>query len=262
VIFPLSTHTGSPGTETWPAVEWRRRDYRERAYANAMKIAFGDFVLDLGARQLLRGTTLVALEPKMYKLLEILIKRRPAVIPNEELDELIWPHVFVARTSLLRLVSGLRSALDDDPKDSKIIRTAYKTGYAFCAKTTAVTMTATPQTENHAAPASIHVAWKGRLIPLNDGDHIAGRGEECTLVIEAVTVSRRHARITVNRGTILIEDLGSTNGTHVNGVRISSPTPLTEGARIELGSESLQLHQRNASALTVVGGNNERESKL
>jgi DNA-binding winged helix-turn-helix (wHTH) protein len=221
-----------------------------------MKIAFSDFVLDLSARQLLRGTTPVALEPKMYKLLEILIKRRPAVIPNEELDELIWPHVFVARTSLMRLVSGLRSALDDDPKDSKIIRTAYKTGYAFCATTTAVTIPATAQTERPPVPANIHLAWKDRLIPLNDGEHIAGRGEECTLVIDAVTVSRRHARITVNCGTILIEDLGSTNGTHVDGVRISSPTPLTEGAQFELGSESLQLRQRNASALTVVSAKN------
>src|SRR5271168_1429382 len=99
-----------------------------------MKLVFGDCTLDLNARQLTRSGAVVPLEPKMYQLLEILIKRRPAVVANEELDELLWPHVFVARTSLTRLVSELRSVLGDAPRDSQIIRTAYKTGYAFCAK--------------------------------------------------------------------------------------------------------------------------------
>ena len=38
-------------------------------------------------------------------------KRRPAVVTNNELDELLWPDVYVARTSLTRLVSKLRSAV-------------------------------------------------------------------------------------------------------------------------------------------------------
>jgi DNA-binding winged helix-turn-helix (wHTH) protein len=226
-----------------------------------MKLVFGDFVLDFSARQLLRGGTPVPLEPKMYKLLEILIKRRPAVISNEELDELLWPHVFVARTSLTRLVSELRSVLGDAPRDSQIIRTAYKTGYAFCAKT----VSAAPETTQsavRATSATVHLAWKDRLMPLDDGEHIVGRGAESTLVIDATTVSRRHARITVTGGTIIIEDLGSTNGTHVNGIRIAGPTPLVSGTKFELGSEILQLQQRNASALTVriFGDNKLRET--
>ena len=98
-----------------------------------MRLKFGDCVLDLGARQLERGNDVVPLEPKMYELLEVLIKRRPAVVTNNELDELLWPEVYVARTSLTRLVSELRAVLGDAPRDSRIIRTAYKVGYAFCA---------------------------------------------------------------------------------------------------------------------------------
>lgn len=213
-----------------------------------MKFVFGDFTLDLDARQLLRADNPVPLEPKMYKLLEILIKRRPAVVANEELDELLWPHVFVARTSLTRLVSELRSVLGDEPRDSQIIRTAYKTGYAFCAPIASPTST---RTGLQRKPPTIHLAWKDRLIPLADGEHIAGRGEDCSLVIDADTVSRRHAKFMISGAQITIEDLGSTNGTRVNGVQISSPTALASGMSFELGSEVLQVLQRNTSALTV-----------
>jgi DNA-binding winged helix-turn-helix (wHTH) protein len=213
-----------------------------------MKFVFGDFTLDLETHQLLRGNAAVPLEPKMYKLLEILIKRRPAVVANEELDELLWPHVFVARTSLTRLVSQLRTVLGDEARDSQIIRTSYKTGYAFCAKISATTQT---QPGNHNTAPAVHLLWRERLIPLSDGEHIAGRGEECSLVIDADTVSRRHARFTVSGAKIVIEDLGSTNGTWINGVQISSSMALVNGTKFELGSEVLQLLQRNPSALTV-----------
>src|SRR5579872_2554754 len=96
-----------------------------------MRLRFADCVLDLRARQLDRQAKVVPLEPKMYELLEVLIQRRPAVVTNNELDELLWPKVYVARTSLTRLVSELRAVLGDTPRDSKIIRTVYKTGYAF-----------------------------------------------------------------------------------------------------------------------------------
>lgn len=48
-------------------------------------------------------------------------------------------------------------------------------------------------------------------------------------------VSRRHARITYQEGRYVLEDLGSTNGTFVNGRRIASPTILNEGDVIDVG---------------------------
>jgi DNA-binding winged helix-turn-helix (wHTH) protein len=209
-----------------------------------MRLKFGDCVLDLGARQLERQGKVVPLEPKMYELLEVLITRRPAVVTNNELDELLWPKVYVARTSLTRLVSELRAALGDTSQGSRIIRTVYKTGYAFCAEVTAVAAAA-------ASPATIELVWRKQSLPLTDGEHIAGRDVECSLVIDASTVSRRHARITVVSGTATIEDLESTNGTHVNGARISGPTRLNPGDELSLGSEVLQIRRRRAAALTV-----------
>jgi DNA-binding winged helix-turn-helix (wHTH) protein len=209
-----------------------------------MRLKFGDCVLDLDARQLERGNKVVPLEPKMYELLEVLIKRRPAVVTNNELDELLWPNVYVARTSLTRLVSELRSVLGDAPRDSRIIRTAYKVGYAFCADVTGLPVA-------RSAPATLEVLWMKQSFPLTDGEHIAGRDAECSLVIDGTTVSRQHARITVASGAATIEDLDSTNGTHVNGTRISAPTRLAPGDEFALGSEVLRVRRRSSSELTV-----------
>jgi DNA-binding winged helix-turn-helix (wHTH) protein len=209
-----------------------------------MRLKFEDCVLDLRAQQLERGEKAVPLEPKMYELLEVLITRRPAVVTNSELDELLWPQVYVARTSLTRLVSELRAVLGDTPRDSRIIRTVYKTGYAFCADVTCVPTAG-------AAAATTELVWKRQSLFLTDGEHIAGRDPECSFVIDATTVSRRHARITVVSGMVTIEDLDSTNGTHVNGRRISVATRVIPGSEVALGSEVLQVRTRSPSALTV-----------
>jgi DNA-binding winged helix-turn-helix (wHTH) protein len=220
-----------------------------------MRLKFGDCVLDLSARQLERGNEVVPLEPKMYELLEVLIKRGPAVVTNNELDELLWPKVYVARTSLTRLVSELRAVLGDTPRDSRIIRTVYKTGYAFCAEVTRLPPA-------RSSPATIEVLWKRESVPLTDGEHIAGRDAECSLLIDGTTVSRRHARITVASRAATIEDLDSTNGTYVNGTRISAPTRLSPGDEFALGSEVLRVRLRSSSALTVkVGRDSEASGK-
>jgi DNA-binding winged helix-turn-helix (wHTH) protein len=209
-----------------------------------MKFTFGDCVLDLAARQLWRAGSAVSLEPKMYELLETLIQRRPAVVKNEELDEILWPKVYVARTSLSRLVSELRSVLGDTPRDSRIIRTVYKTGYAFCASVGALLVSSQPS-------GMIGLVRNGRCIPLTDGVHIAGRGTGCSVVIDATTVSRHHARITVLSGSATIEDLNSTNGTHVNGTKITAATRLATGNKIALGNEVLTVQIDDPSAPTI-----------
>jgi len=209
-----------------------------------MRLKFADCVLDLRARQLERQGKNVPLEPKVYELLEVLIKRRPAVVSNNELDELLWPQVYVARTSLTRLVSELRGALGDTPHGSQIIRTVYKSGYAFCAEVAAL------RSEAFSA-AALELVWRKQTFLLTDGEHVAGRDAECSVVIDADSVSRRHARITVVSGAATIEDLDSTNGTHLNGTRISGLTALSPGDGLSLGSEALQVRRRNPSALTV-----------
>jgi hypothetical protein len=161
----------------------------------------------------------------------------------------------VARTSLTRLVSKLRAALGDTPRGAHFIRTVYKTGYAFCAEVTCVESSAT-------SVAAIELVWNKQSLPLTDGEHVAGRDDTCALVIDAGTVSRRHARITVVSGTAMVEDLESTNGTHVNGTRISGPRRLSPGDELSLGSEVLRLRRRSASVLTLKVDEDKARDKL
>jgi pSer/pThr/pTyr-binding forkhead associated (FHA) protein len=64
---------------------------------------------------------------------------------------------------------------------------------------------------------------------------ILGRDPSSDVVVDDVEVSRRHARLIGQADGFAIEDLGSTNGTFVNGQRIRSVVPLRAGAKIRLG---------------------------
>lgn len=74
---------------------------------------------------------------------------------------------------------------------------------------------------------------------------LIGRGSEADLRLNDPGVSRRHALITVSgdpaHPVVTIEDLGSTNGIHVNGSRVTK-TRVGEGARIEIGNTRLLIH--------------------
>ena len=77
---------------------------------------------------------------------------------------------------------------------------------------------------------------EGNEVPLN-GDFIVGRGETGPGNLSGdAEISRRHARFTrSDEGHVVVEDLGSTNGTYVNGRRVSAPTVLANGDEIKLG---------------------------
>jgi pSer/pThr/pTyr-binding forkhead associated (FHA) protein len=75
-----------------------------------------------------------------------------------------------------------------------------------------------------------------------DGELILGR-ERATadLVIDDPGVSRRHARVLEDRGDVIVEDLGSSNGTYVNGERISGPVELGAGDEVQVGATVVGL---------------------
>ena len=80
----------------------------------------------------------------------------------------------------------------------------------------------------------------GRQIPL-DGSVEAGREPGLPLVVDDDQVSRRHARITATAGSVVVEDLGSSNGTYVNDQPINMPRELTPGDRIRMGLTVVEL---------------------
>src|SRR5437763_4442728 len=79
------------------------------------------------------------------------------------------------------------------------------------------------------------------VVPLGREEVTIGRQDGNTIQLAERNVSRRHARLLRNDGLLLIEDLGSYNGVHVNGDRISGPTKIKEGDLIEIGDFDLGL---------------------
>jgi diguanylate cyclase (GGDEF)-like protein len=81
----------------------------------------------------------------------------------------------------------------------------------------------------------------GRRSPLERATFTIGRSSQSDLCIDQESVSRTHARIVYRDGAHCIEDLGSTNGTHVNDVPVTSPVVLTHGMQIKVGSSILKF---------------------
>jgi len=73
---------------------------------------------------------------------------------------------------------------------------------------------------------------------------IIGRGTEATLQLQKnVVASRKHALLTIENDELYISDLNSTNGTFVDGRRISEPTPLHIASQVTIGEQSLEVNE-------------------
>jgi hypothetical protein len=78
----------------------------------------------------------------------------------------------------------------------------------------------------------------GRTYPLQMGSTVIGRGDQANLRLPDVGISRRHARLDYDGSQVVLTDLGSTNGTMVNGQRVSA-VALNPGDMIQLGTTTL-----------------------
>lgn len=74
----------------------------------------------------------------------------------------------------------------------------------------------------------------GHSLPLSSDTYTIGRGSDCELTLPERMVSRHHARIINQSGRFFLHDLGSKNGTHVNGVQVSAPVALSDGDEIQI----------------------------
>jgi hypothetical protein len=147
----------------------------------------------------------------------------------------LWPGTFVSEGNLSVLVAELRRALGDTARAPRYLRTVHGYGFAFCAET---------QQAREAEGAALCriVVWGLREFRLGDGQAVIGRDPGCEVPIDLATLSRRHARLTVQPGLAVFEDLESKNGSTVNGERVRQPLALAEGDEIRVGSALLSFH--------------------
>lgn len=95
----------------------------------------------------------------------------------------------------------------------------------------------------HAHPGTIAVTdgpLAGTSLMLSGAPVTFGRAPDNTIVIDDDFASSHHARISAQRGAWMLEDLGSTNGTIVDGSPMTGPVQLRIGTRITIGHTTLE----------------------
>jgi hypothetical protein len=168
------------------------------------------------------------------KLLEYLVGRPGDLVTRDDIKQALWPDVVVDfRQGVSFCVMRLRAVLGDDAEAPRFIETLPRRGYRFIAAVEAVTGSgaASPSPED----ASYRLVVDGDEIALADGDNVLGRSPDSRVWLDSASVSRRHACVRVRGTDVTIADLGSKNGTHVEGRRIEGPTQLRDGDRIRVG---------------------------
>jgi serine phosphatase RsbU (regulator of sigma subunit) len=85
----------------------------------------------------------------------------------------------------------------------------------------------------------------GKRLEIGTESITIGRGAGKTLVVDDGDVSRLHARVTLVNGTVIVEDLHSTNGTFVDATRITGAATLKEGSMLRLGGQVIKYERRS-----------------
>jgi hypothetical protein len=181
------------------------------------------------------------------QLLTILLEARPRAVAKTEIHDRLWPDTFVSDSSLARLVSEVRSAIGDDARHPLLVRTLHRHGYAFSGS-----VGVEPAGRSSPSPSCL-LQWGGRQIVLREGENVLGRGADAAIQVDLGRVSRRHARIVVENGRAVIEDLGSKNGTFLRGERIVGPSVLRDGDEIGVGTALLLFRAGHGSSTTETG---------
>jgi DNA-binding winged helix-turn-helix (wHTH) protein len=212
-----------------------------------MRLGFGDCVFDPDRRELTRDGAVVHVGPKALRLLEVLLDARPRALTKDDIHKAIWPGTFVSDATLTSLVAELRAAIGDDARAPVLVRTIHGFGYVFCGDA----VPASRPSRSDREPIGWHRIILGeREIALPLGEHVLGRSKEAAVFVDDVGVSRQHARITIGDEGATLEDLGSKNGTMLNGHAIDVATPLADGAVIVLGATALKFRVFKAAGST------------
>ena len=208
-----------------------------------MRARFGPFTVNAETRQLLRGGSEIHLSPKAFDLLCVLVERGPKVVEKAELVRRIWPDTFVVDAGLNVLIGEVRRALADDARRPRYVRTVHGVGYAFCGDAR--------NAPEPGAPSRATPCWlvgADRTFRLGEGQNTIGRDPGSAVWLDSPSVSRRHARLTIESPTrrVMLEDLESTNGCFVRGAAVRGPIELSDGDTITIGSVDLRVYLWNA----------------
>jgi len=222
---------------------------------------FGEFELDVAAYALRRNGQRIKLEQAPMDLLVLLVRKAGRLVTRTDMQAALWGgDVFVDHDAAINTaIRKIRRALDDDAEQPDFVETVVGKGYRFVAD--AVGMS--PNSLDHRLPTYLVTRGKQQFV-LNTGENLLGRDPRATVYIEHPSVSRRHARISLDPTRAVLEDLESRNGTFVEGrkVDVDAPIEIHDGAIIGLGPIAMTFVVLPAFASTVrmTGGTTTRRT--
>lgn len=101
--------------------------------------------------------------------------------------------------------------------------------------------------QSHGGPAHLRVeaapGFSGGAVYDVSGGATLGRGEQCEIQLQDNFASTQHARLIPQGDAVVLEDLGSTNGTYLNGQALTGPQPLHDGDRIRIGDSEFTFER-------------------
>lgn len=222
------------------------------------RIQFAEFELDLAAYILRSGGERVRLEKMPMEVLILLVRASGALVERGEIQAALWgSDVFVEHDAAINTaVRKIRQALGDDAERPRFVETVVGKGYRFVACLESLRSHEPPN-----AIASVRLAER-RTFPsyslsrgvdefiLEAGVTVLGRDPSAGIYVEHPSVSRHHARIAIDGGEAVLEDLQSRNGTFLDGRQIDAPMVIHHGAVIALGAITLTFCVLSAPAST------------
>jgi DNA-binding winged helix-turn-helix (wHTH) protein len=211
-------------------------------------VRFGLFELDVKTGELHKRGVKVGLQEQPFQVLAMLVAQPGELVTREELRQKLWAEAVCVDFDhgLNKAVGKIRRALGDLAESPRFVETLERRGYRFIAPVEYIP-DAGASAAASAVPAHLaRLAWGDRTIALGEGTHLIGRDPVAAIWIDSATVSGGHAMLVVNGFVVTLHDLGSDNGTFVNGERVHGARVLARGDEVRVGPARLTLHSAPA----------------
>jgi DNA-binding winged helix-turn-helix (wHTH) protein len=201
----------------------------------ASTFRFGEFELDVAAFALRREGIAVRLEKIPMEVLVLLVEHAGSLVARDSIHAALWgADVFLDRDAAINTaMRKIRKALGDDVDRPRWVETVVGKGYRFVGLIVPETMDPQRQVAPYRLTRGTHA------FALQHGENLIGRDPDVHVFLDHPSVSRRHARISITGGRVMLEDLNSRNGTSVDGRSITSPTDVHDGTIIGVGPITL-----------------------
>jgi DNA-binding winged helix-turn-helix (wHTH) protein len=235
---------------------------------------FGEFELDVAAYALRREGQRLKLEKIPMEVLILLVRRAGILVNRAEVQAALWgSDVFVDQDAAVNTaVRKIRRALGDDAEHPRFIETVVGKGYRFIApleshgaelrleRSRGNADGMSSDGLDHRLPNYLVTRGKRQFV-LGRGENLLGRDADVTVSIDHPSVSRRHARISIDSARVVLADLKSRNGTFLDGREIETPTEIHHGAIIGLGPITLTFVVLPPFASTLPMGDSSKPAR-